>query len=187
MKIWLSDSPVSGCLCFGVLAVFSVYWPGLHGGFFFDDHPNIVLNPGVKLAHLSWESLRLAWSSGISGQFGRPVSQLSFALNYYFSGFSPFAFKLTNLVIHCLNGVLVYLLGYQLLDSLRQRLKSEQRQSLGRTGSLCLDASPDPADFSALCRAAHDQPVGVFSADCADSSHHCAAAHGSGLGGNFPG
>ena len=109
-------------LMFAVLAVFSVYWPGLHGGFFFDDHPNIVLNPGVKLHSLSWESLHLAWSSGISGQFGRPVSQLSFGLNHYFSGFSPFAFKLTNLVIHCLNGVLVYLLGYQLLDSLRQRL-----------------------------------------------------------------
>ena len=94
-------------------------------GFFFDDHPNIVLNPGVKLDSLSWESLRLAWSSGISGQFGRPVSQLSFALNHYFSGFSPYAFKLTNLVIHCLNGVLVYLLGYQLLDSLRQRQNLE--------------------------------------------------------------
>ena len=108
-------------LLLGILVVVLLYWPGLQGGFFFDDHPNIVLNPGVKLDSLSWELLRLAWSSGISGQFGRPVSQLSFALNHYFSGFNPFTFKLTNLVIHCLNGVLVYLLGYQLLDSLRQR------------------------------------------------------------------
>lgn len=106
----------------GVLAAFAVYWPGLHGLFFFDDHPNIVLNPGVKLSDLSRESLGLAWASGTSGQFGRPVSQLSFALNHYFSGFNPFAFKLTNLVIHCLNGVLIYLLGFQLLDSLRQKL-----------------------------------------------------------------
>lgn len=112
----------SGTLLFGVLVVFVVYWPGLQGGFFFDDHPNIVLNPGVKLSSLSWEAIYLAWSSGISGQFGRPLSQLSFALNHYFSGFNPFAFKLTNLVIHCLNGMLIYLLGYQLLDSLRQKL-----------------------------------------------------------------
>ena len=111
-----------GLLLLGVLAVLFLYWPGLYGLFFFDDHPNIVLNPGVKLDDLSRESLGLAWSSGTSGQFGRPVSQLSFALNYYFSGFSPFAFKLTNLVIHCLNGMLIYLLGYQLLDSLRQSL-----------------------------------------------------------------
>ena len=106
------------------MAAFFVYLPGLNGSFFFDDHPNIALNPSVKLADLSWESLRLAWSSGTSGQFGRPVSQLSFALNYFFSGFSPFAFKLTNLIIHCLNGVLVFLLAYQLLDSMRQRLNT---------------------------------------------------------------
>jgi hypothetical protein len=108
-------------LLLGVLAVFSIYWPGLHGVFFFDDHPNIVLNPGVKLDDLSRESLGLAWSSGTASQFGRPVSQLSFALNHYFSRLNPFAFKLTNLVIHSLNGVLIYFVGYQLLDSLRQR------------------------------------------------------------------
>ena len=111
-------------LILGVLAAFLVYLPGLNGGFFFDDHPNIADNPSVKLGDLSWESFRSAWSGGTSGQFGRPVSQLSFALNFYFSGFSPFAFKLTNLIIHCLNGVLVFLLAYQLLDSIRQRLNA---------------------------------------------------------------
>lgn len=112
----------SGLLFFAVLLTFTVYWPGLAGSFFFDDYPNVILNLGVKLGALSWESLNLAWSSGNSGQFGRPISQLSFALNYFFSGFSPFAFKLTNLIIHCLNALLVYLLGYQILDSLRLRL-----------------------------------------------------------------
>ena len=113
-----------GLLGLGIFAAILVYLPGLGGGFFFDDHPNIVDNPSVKIADLSWGSLRLAWSGGLSGQFGRPISQLSFALNFYFSGFSPYAFKLTNLVIHCLNGVLVYILAYQLLDSVRERLKS---------------------------------------------------------------
>lgn len=113
---------VSGLLFFAALLTFSIYWPGLMGGFFFDDYPNIVLNPGIKVENTSWESLSLAWSSGTAGQFGRPVSQLSFALNYHFSGFSPFAFKLTNLVIHGLNGLLLYLLCYQILDSVRLRL-----------------------------------------------------------------
>lgn len=111
-----------GILFLGILATCSVYWAGLRGSFFFDDYPNIVLNPGVRIDALSWESLRLAWASGISGQFGRPVSQMSFALNHYFSGFAPLPFKLTNLAIHCLNGVLVYLVGVQILDSLRQRM-----------------------------------------------------------------
>jgi len=111
-----------GTLFLGILATCSVYWVGLRGSFFFDDYPNIVLNPGVKIDTLSWEALRLAWASGISGQFGRPVSQMTFALNHHFSGFAPFPFKLTNLAIHCLNGVLVYLVGVQVLDSLRQRI-----------------------------------------------------------------
>lgn len=111
-----------GVLFLGILATCSVYWVGLQGSFFFDDYPNVVLNPGVKIDTLSWEALRVAWASGTSGQFGRPVSQISFALNHYFSGFAPFPFKLTNLAIHCLNGVLVYLVGVQILDSLRQRI-----------------------------------------------------------------
>jgi hypothetical protein len=42
---------------------------------------------------------------------------LSFALNYYFAGqrFDRFAFKLTNVVIHVLNGLLVYWLSVLLL------------------------------------------------------------------------
>lgn len=111
-----------GVLFLGILATCSVYWVGLQGAFFFDDYPNVVLNPGVKIDTLSWEALRLAWASGNSGQFGRPVSQISFALNHYFAGFAPFSFKLTNLAIHCLNGVLVYLVGVQILDSLRLRI-----------------------------------------------------------------
>ena len=47
----------------------------------------------------------------VGGPLRRPVSMLTFAANYYLSGFSPFWFKLTNLLIHCVNGVLVYFLG----------------------------------------------------------------------------
>jgi protein O-mannosyl-transferase len=112
-----------GVLLLGVLVTLAIYWPGLHGAFFFDDYPNIVLNPGVRLENFSGESIRQAFVSGISGQFGRPFSQLAFALNFHSSGFDPFAFKLTNLVIHCLNGILIYLLAYQLLDSLRHKLQ----------------------------------------------------------------
>lgn len=112
-----------GVLLLGVMVTLAIYWPGLHGAFFFDDYPNVVLNPGVRLETLSFESVRHALASGISGQFGRPVSQLAFALNFNFSGFDPFAFKLINLVIHSVNGVLIYLLAYQVLDSLQFKLK----------------------------------------------------------------
>jgi hypothetical protein len=111
----------------GTVATLICYWHGLGGSFFFDDGPNILQNPGVRLSSLSVESLRLAWNSGVSGEFGRPVSQLSFALNYLFAGYDPFAFKLTNVVVHCFNGVLVFLLGNQILGAFEGRWASAYR------------------------------------------------------------
>ncbi len=80
------------------------------GGFFFDDSINIIESPWVKLSEFSIESMLGVWESGVAGPLGRPLSMLSFAINYYFSGFDPFYFKLTNLIIHFLNGMLLYFL-----------------------------------------------------------------------------
>lgn len=88
----------------------AIYWPGLGGGFFFDDSVNILEPEGVRLTNISTKSLQDAWESGVGGPLGRPVAMLTFATNYYFSGFDPFAIKLTNLLIHCLNAILVYIL-----------------------------------------------------------------------------
>lgn len=93
------------------------YSPGLEGGFFFDDEANILLPEGIRLEIISSESIRDAVAAGKSGPSGRPVSVLSFALNYYLSGFDPFAFKATNLAIHAVNGLLVFLLALRLLAS----------------------------------------------------------------------
>ncbi len=74
--------------------------------FFFDDHPNIVLNPGVKAETLIFRVLAQAGfgqAAFPASLAGRLVSWL--CAEFYFSGFNPFAFKLINLVIHCLNGV----------------------------------------------------------------------------------
>jgi hypothetical protein len=93
----------------------AIYWSGLHGGFFFDDGPSILLAQGVRLERLSLESIHQALVSGGAGPSGRPVAQLSFALNYYFSGFDPFAFKASNLAIHFACGCIVFALALRLL------------------------------------------------------------------------
>lgn len=87
-----------------------LYWTGFQGAFFFDDEANILNHESLRINVLSIQTLAEVLQSGISGPGGRPVAQLSFALNFYFSGgFDPFAFKATNLVIHLLTGVLVFL------------------------------------------------------------------------------
>jgi protein O-mannosyl-transferase len=95
----------------------AIYWPGLHGSFFFDDGPSITLAEGVRLEALSLESLHQALASGGAGPSGRPIAQLSFALNHYFSGFNPFVFKATNLAIHFACGLLVFALTRRVFDT----------------------------------------------------------------------
>jgi len=98
----------------------AVYWPGLHGGFIFDDFPNIIENPGVRLSDLSLPELVRAALSSPSSEFKRPLASLTFALNYYCSGgFDPFWMKATNLALHLLNGMLVFLLSRALLQRYR--------------------------------------------------------------------
>ena len=95
----------------------AVYWPGLSGGFLFDDYPNIVDNKGVQPHDASIPSLVGAALSSPASEFKRPLASLSFAINYLASGLDPYWMKLTNLLIHLLNGWLIYLLSLVLLQS----------------------------------------------------------------------
>jgi hypothetical protein len=94
-----------------------IYWPGLSGSFLFDDYPNIVDNPGVQPHDASLASLANAALSSPSSEFSRPLASLSFATNYLATGLNPYWMKLTNLVIHLLNGLLVFFLASALLES----------------------------------------------------------------------
>ena len=94
----------------------AVYWPGLYGGFLFDDYPNIVDNHGVQPQQTNLATLVNAALSSPSSEFKRPLASLSFALNYLASGLDPYWMKLTNLVIHLLNGLLVFALARMLMQ-----------------------------------------------------------------------
>ncbi len=99
---------------FMVLTV-AAYWPGLYGGYTFDDYPNIVDNGALRPAHVDLKSLIAAALSSPSSQFHRPLSSLSFTANWLLTGSDPFWFKLTNVFIHLANGLLIYLLARRLL------------------------------------------------------------------------
>jgi len=89
---------------------------GLPGGFLFDDFPTIVHSDRVKLESLSLEGLwQAAFAYDPTGGLPRPLVNASFALNHWLSGLEPSAFKLTNIVLHACNGLLVYALISRLL------------------------------------------------------------------------
>ena len=92
-----------------------VYWPGLQGGFIFDDFPNLVNDPDWKVTSLDIEAWHRAMTLGISSDSGRPLAMLSFAMNYFATGLDPFWLKLTSVAMHLLNGLLVLLFCRQLI------------------------------------------------------------------------
>ncbi len=105
-----------------MLVTVAVYWSGLYGSWLFDDYPNIVDNTALQIHHLSIPNLAGAALSSPASEFKRPLASLTFALNYYFSGLDPFAMKLTNVAIHLLNGLLIFILTGMLL-----RIQPESR------------------------------------------------------------
>jgi len=114
-----------------LLAIFALvatlYWPGLHGSWLFDDYPNIVENHGVQPSDASFPALINAALSSPASEFKRPLASLSFAANYLAAGLDPYWMKLTNLVIHLLNGMLAFLLARLLLLPIRTAIDGERR------------------------------------------------------------
>lgn len=85
-----------------------IYYQGLPGGFEFDDGINIVKNEHIRLTSLDIRSVINASLSTNSGPLRRPISMLSFALNYYFVKESITGYKLVNISIHIINTLLVF-------------------------------------------------------------------------------
>jgi tetratricopeptide (TPR) repeat protein len=100
--------------------LFAVYRPGLYGDFEFDDQANLLQNSDLQILNFSLHGLKLAALSGDSGPLGRPISMVTFALNHILTGFDPFYLKLTNVGIHAISGIALYLLVVQLLFAYRR-------------------------------------------------------------------
>jgi len=110
-RLWLGLATAS------VLTVI-VYWPSLHGGYVFDDFINIVLNTNVHVQSLDRESLRNA-TLGPPSAAHRPLAMISFAIDWHQGGGDPFRMKVVNLIIHLINGLLLFGLLRTLLRACR--------------------------------------------------------------------
>lgn len=88
------------------LLVFAIYFKPLDGPFILDDINNIALNTNLHISEISWESLhRAAFESRYPN---RSVANISLALNFYFHGLDRAGYRIVNICIHILNGILLY-------------------------------------------------------------------------------
>ena len=116
-KFRFFGGPKNEILLLALLAivVILIYADTLTAPFILDDIGNILNNPHIRIPSLSWENILRA--SFDSPESNRPVANLSFALNYYFTGFNLVGFHLVNLLIHILSGIFLYFLIKATLDT----------------------------------------------------------------------
>lgn len=105
---------------------FSLYQQGLRSPFIFDDIPN--LSPMGQRQYLGfWHDVGLFLLQGDSGPTGRPLSLLSFYLNdTTWTGASAANFKYTNVMLHLLNGALIFWLAIKLLEHTSSHSQHQQ-------------------------------------------------------------
>ena len=96
-------------LCLGLLLlVIFTYFPVLNNDFIFYDDPGYVVeNPHVQ-SGLTWENFKWALGSTAGGNW-HPVTWLSHMLDCQLFGLNPRGHHLTNLLLHAVNTVLVFL------------------------------------------------------------------------------
>lgn len=109
--------------CIAILLIITtatiIYSNSLNSPFVFDDFPHIADNSRIRLHELSVSKvIDLLKSSG-----NRPVPALSFALNYYFGGYVTVGYHITNVLIHALNGILLF---FFILITMRLSKQSNQ-------------------------------------------------------------
>ncbi len=115
-----------------IAIAFYIFLPGITGNFILDDNPN--LSPIGKYQHLDlWSNFWLYLLEGRSGPTGRPISLASFYLNDIAWPSHPASFIYTNILIHLLNGVLLFWFMIKLASSLQ--LAATQKNILAFTAT----------------------------------------------------
>ncbi|MDG2175054.1 MAG: hypothetical protein P8M72_02800 [Gammaproteobacteria bacterium] len=106
-----------------LLATTLIYWPGLSGPFLLDDTLNIV---AAYVGSFDFNELYYAVTHNKSGTFGRPVSIFSLVFSGIVHGPEPWGYKFHNLIIHLINGLLIFWLLLKLLPRITPAQSGEK-------------------------------------------------------------
>jgi len=105
---------------FTIIAILGtlIYSKTLHSPFIFDDMPNILENPDIRMTDVSVSKIIKAAKSRGSD---RPLANISFAINYRLHQYDTFGYHITNLLIHIITAFLVFLVAGQTMALLNQK------------------------------------------------------------------
>jgi tetratricopeptide (TPR) repeat protein len=109
--------PVCLLATFLLLATGALFWPAMHCGFVsYDDRVYITENDQVQVG-FTWESFKWAFLNPVSANW-HPVTMLSHMLDCQLYGLKPAGHHLTSILLHALNGLLVFVLLRQMTGAL---------------------------------------------------------------------
>jgi tetratricopeptide (TPR) repeat protein len=95
---------VSSWLLGLVLVTFVAYQPVWHAGFIWDDDDHLTANPAMTAPN----GLQMIWSSlDVSRYY--PLTLTSFWVQRRLWGLNPVPYHLTNIALHAINGILIFL------------------------------------------------------------------------------
>ncbi len=106
--------------CWYILAVILIitifiYKNSLFGDFLnYDDYQNVLNNPSIR--KLTIRNLKHFFTSSNLFMY-TPLTFISYAIDFQLGGLQPFYFRLTNLIIHLINVVLIFILSDSLLKN----------------------------------------------------------------------
>ena len=96
-----------------------IYSNSFYGDWHFDDFANIVDNQYIRMNSFSWPEIKQCIYGIEHVRPSRPLSFLSFALNYKLGGMDVFGFHAVNFIIHYLAAVFLFLFIYNTLKLTR--------------------------------------------------------------------
>ncbi|NTW34139.1 MAG: hypothetical protein HGB12_16230, partial [Bacteroidetes bacterium] len=97
-----------------IIVTIFIYYPTLHHKFTnWDDLDYITENPYIKA--LTTANIEYMFTKPIAINY-HPLTILSLALNYRFSGMEPSSYFLFNIILHIFNILLAFYLAFLILD-----------------------------------------------------------------------
>jgi Flp pilus assembly protein TadD len=91
------------------LVTFLCFANSLLGEFIFDDHVLIEENPSIKIISKIFNLfLQSYWGENNSDGLYRPLTHISFALNFFVNGLNTYGYHLVNILVHTINALLIY-------------------------------------------------------------------------------
>jgi protein O-mannosyl-transferase len=122
------------------IGVVVTYGHTLNYSFHLDDQVGIIQNQNVRLEKLTLDNIKHIFYGN------RPISNLTFLLNYFFGGIRVRGYHLVNISIHFLNSFLIYIIFFKTLSLLEfqedKLKKKESKGSIALLGALIWSIHP---------------------------------------------